>query len=403
MILADEADVLDEAFFRAEVSDVSTLEYRQEDFQQCVDFYEIERDLVPDLHSYFSVSEELRCEKHNIPVGSCGCPNSRATETIIYTLKPEALVNEWIRSLRKGGTFDSIEWEAIGETRYVLTARLDRTEITFQCFFNKNEFEKYDFEPYALEFGVSFFGDQRAVEQEYCYSWRRLLTDNFREQFLRNVNRLKETIGADFYEYRTLDDFRDRVRQSLRQYFNESGFEVRREIGEICAAETTQYSIDTAQTDFVGYDNESKFVVCHCDKQHGWHVHHFVDGKIESAEQTLVIDDMSNKIESKINTFLDIQMNKKTASRFVTVISTLFSIGFVVLLFDRLGSISSFFREQLSLGGGLEAIGVALLIGNAIAAIVLAGVIIRPYYRHYRFSWEIKPFDEGNRASPSEE
>lgn len=397
MILADEADVLEEAFFRAEVSDVSTFEYQQEDFQKYVDFRKIERDLIPDLHSYFLISDERRCEKHDISIDSCGCHNSRERETRIYTLQPESLVEEWVKSLRKDSVFDSIEWKTIGKTRYVLTVRLDRTEITFQCFFNKDEFERYNFEPYALEFGVSFFGDLSAVEQEYCYSWRQLIDDDFLEQLLRDVNRLKETIGADFYEYRPLDDFRDRVRQSLRQYFDESGFEVRREVGEICAAEMTQYSIDTGKSDFVGYDDESKFVVCHCEKQHGWHVHHFVDGRIESAEQTQIVTDMNEKIESKINTFLDIQTNKKTASRFVNVISALFSIGFVVLLFDRLGSISSFLHEQFSLGG-LETVGVALLIFDAIAAIVLAVVITLPYYRHYRFGWDIKPF-EGNKSA----
>jgi hypothetical protein len=108
---------------------------------------------------------------------------------------------------------------------------------------------------------------------------------------------------------------------------------------------------------------------------------------------------MTGKIEEKINIFLDIQTDKKTASRFVTVISTLFSVVFVVLLFDRLGSLSSFLREQFQLGGSLEALGVGLLIVDAIAVIVLATVITRPYYLDYRFSWNIEPFKEQNTSN----
>lgn len=396
MILADEADVLEEAFFRADVSDVSTLEYRGEQLHQYADYLGIERNILPDLNSYFSISTERRCEKHNIPIESCGCHDAREAETTIYRLEPESLVQDWARSVRDKGVFDSAELETISPTRHVLTADIDSTRITFECFFDRDEFEKYDFEPQALEFGVSFFGDQTAIEREYCYSWRHLLDDDLREELTRDVKRLKETIGADFYEYSPLEEFRDRVRQSLRQYFSESGYEVRREVGEVCAVETTQYDIDTGKTDFVGFDDESKYVVCHCEKTPGWHVHHFIDGRIESAEQTPVIEDMTDKIESKINTFLDIQTDKQTASRFVTVLSTLFSVVFVVLLFDRLGSISSFFRKQFQFGGSLEAVGVALLIIDAIAVVVLAAVITRPYYLDYQFNWTIEPYDGKN-------
>lgn len=139
-----------------------------------------------------------------------------------------------------------------------MKVQLQRTHLTFQCFFDADDFERYDFEPAALEFGVSFFGNQAAIDREYCYSWRQFLEDGFREELTRDVKRLKETIGSDFYEYTPLEDVRDRVRQSLRQYFSDSGFEVRREVGEVCAVETTQYRIDTGKTDFVGYDEESK-------------------------------------------------------------------------------------------------------------------------------------------------
>lgn len=396
MILADEADVLEEAFYRAEVSDVSALEYRAEQLHQYVDYLDIERDIVPSLNSYFSVSTEQRCEKHKVPISSCGCSEDRENETTIYQLEPDALIEDWVRAIRDSEIFNSTELEMLSPTRYVLTGHLDRSEITFQCFFDRNEFERYDFEPSSLEFGVSFFGNHSVVEREYCYSWRQFLEDDFREQLTRDVKRLKETIGADFYEYRNLEDFRDRVRQSLRQYFSDSGFEVRREVGEVCPVETTQYGIDTGKTDFVASKNESDYIVCHCEKTPGWHIHRFVDGRIESAEQTPVIGDMTGKIEEKINTFRDIQTDKKTASRFVNVISTLFSVIFVVLLFDSLGSLSSFLREQFQLGGSLEALGVGLLIVDAVAVLVLAAVITRPYYLDYQFSWNIDPFDEEN-------
>jgi len=398
MILADEADLLEEAFYRAEVSDVSTLEYRSEQLHQYADYLDIERDIVPSLNPYFSVSTEQRCEKHNIPISSCGCSETRETKTTIYQLEPEALIEDWVRSVRDSNVFESTELEVLSPTRYVLTGRINRTEITFQCFFDRDDFERYDFKPLSLEFGVSFFGDHSAVESEYCYSWRQFLEKDFREQLTRDVKRLKETIGADFYEYRPLEEFRDRVRQSLRQYFSDSGYEVRREVGEVCPVETTQYGIDTSKTDFVASKDEKDYIVCHCKKTPGWHVHHFVDGRIESAERTSVIEDMTGKIEKKINNFQGIQTDKKTASRFVTVISTLFSVVFVVLLFDRLGSISSFLREQLQLGGSLEALGVGLLILDAIAVIVLAAVITRPYYLDYRFSWNIEPFEVENTS-----
>lgn len=396
MILADEADVLEEAFFRADASDVSTFEYRQEDLKQYVDYLGIDRNIVPELHPYFNINTESRCEKHNIPIDSCGCPETRETETTVYSLNPEELIGGWVCALREEDVFDSLDLEIVSDTRYVLTTRLDRTEVTFQCFFNKNDFERYNFESRALEFGVSFFGDHSAVEREYCYSWRQFLDSDFREDLTREVKRLKETIGADFYEYHPLEDFRDRVRQSLRQYFSKSGYEVRREVGEVCPVETSQYGIDTSKTDFVASTGESDYIICHCEKTPGWHVHHFADGRIESAEQTEVIENMADKIEGKINTFLAIQTDKKTASRFVTVISTLFSVFFVVLLFDQLGSISSFLREQFQLGGGLEAIGVVLLIFDAIAVVALAAVVVRPYYLDARFSWKIEPLEQEN-------
>ncbi|MCU4750916.1 hypothetical protein OB919_02785 [Halobacteria archaeon AArc-curdl1] len=271
-------------------------------------------------------------------------------------------------------------------------ARFDNTEVSFQCFFDRDEFERYDFEHQALEFGVSFFGDASAVEREYCYSWRQLLDDDFRERFSREVQGLREAFGVDFYEYEPLEGYRDRVRQSLRGYFSESGYEVRREVGEVCAAETIQYDIDTGKTDFVGCEGKSKFVVCHCNKTPGWHVHHFRDGRIESAEQTDLIEDMAGKIEDKINTYQDIREDKQTASRFVSVLATFFSIGFVVLLFDRLGEISVILQEYVT-GWNLELAAVILLLFNGVAAIALAVVIVKPYAHDFVFDWEIDPLD----------
>jgi hypothetical protein len=398
MILADEADVLEEAFFRTDVSDVSTLEYREQDLEDYAEYLHIDRDIIPDIRPYFSISEEQRCEKHGIPTSSCGCVESRQVQVAIYHLDPETLVRDWVAAVRDSDTFDSIELEKIDSTRYVLKAWLDRTKIIFQCFFDREKIEKYDFEPQAMEFGVSFFGDQQVVERNHRYSWREFLEDDFRDKITTDIKHLKEAIGSDFYEYRPLEDFRDRVRQSLRNYFSESGYEVRREVGEVCAVETTQYGIDTGKTDFAASRDGSKFIVCHCKKTPGWHVHHFSDGRIESAEQTPIIEDMTEKIEEKINTYQDIRLNKQTASKFVTLLATFFSIGFVILFFDRLGLISSVLREQFQVGGSLQLIAFGLLIFDALAAITLAAVVTRPYIRDALFSWEIESFD-GNEPS----
>lgn len=67
------------------------------------------------------------------------------------------------------------------------------------------------------------------------------------------------------------------------------------------------------------------------------------------------------KIESKINTYQDIRLDKQTASRFVTVLATFFSIGFVVLLFDLLGLVTTVLHNQPQLGGNLQLIGFILL------------------------------------------
>lgn len=393
MILADEADVLEEAFYRADVSDVSTLEYREQDLRDYTEYLHIERDIIPDIRPYFSITEDQRCEKHGIPTSSCGCGESRQVRAVIYHLDPESLIEDWVAAVRDRDIFDSVEVERIEPTRYVLKAWLGRTKIIFQCFFDREEMEKHDFEPQAMEFGVSFFGNQQVVQREHRYSWREFLEDDFRNKITTDVKHLKEAIGSDFYEYRSLKEFRDRVRQSLRYYFSASGYEVRREVGEVCAVEATQYNIDTGKTDFAARRDGSKFIVCHCEKTPGWHVHHFSDGRIESAEQTPIIEDMTEKIEEKINTYQDIRLNKQTASKFVTLLATFFSIGFVVLLLDRIGLISSILREQFQLGGNLQLIAFGLLIFDALAAIALAVVVTRPYVRDALFSWEIEPFD----------
>ncbi|SER50928.1 hypothetical protein [Natrinema salaciae] len=393
MILTDEADVLEEAFFRADVSDVTALEFREQDLMDYADFLHIERDIIPDIRPYFSISEDQRCEKHGIATSSCGCGESRQVLASVYRLDPDSLVEDWVDAVRDRGIFDSVELEQIDSTRYVLNAWLDRIQISFHCFFDKDEMERHDFEPQAMEFGVSFFGDQQVVEREHRYSWREFLNDDFEDNITTDVKHLKEAIGSDFYEYTPLEDFRDRVRQSLRDYFEDSGYEVRREVSEICPVETTQYGIDTGKTDFVAHSDGSKFIVCHCEKTPSWHVHHFSNGRIKSAEQTPIIEDMTEKIESKINTYQDIRLNKQTASRFVTVLATFFSIGFVVLLFERLGLIASVLQEQFQLSGNLQLIAFALLIFNAIAAIALAAVVTRPYIRDFRFSWKIESFE----------
>jgi hypothetical protein len=269
MILTDEADVLEEAFFRADVSDVSALEYREKDLQDYAEYLQIDRDIHPDIRTYFSISEEQRCEKHRIPTSSCGCAESRQVQASIYRLDPESLVEDWTAAIRDRNIFDSLELEQIDSTRHILQAWLNRTKITFHCFFDRDEMEKHDFEPQAMEFGVSFFGDQWVVEREHRYSWREFLNDGFRDEITADVKHLKEAIGSDFYEYEPLEEFRDRVRQSLRGYFSASGFEVRREVGEVCPVETTQYEIDTGKTDFVASREDSNFIVCHCVKTPG--------------------------------------------------------------------------------------------------------------------------------------
>jgi hypothetical protein len=103
---------------------------------------------------------------------------------------------------------------------------------------------------------------------------------------------------------------------------------------------------------------------------------------------------MTGKIESKINTYQDIRLNKRTASRFVTLLATFFSIGFILLFLDRLGLVSSVLREQFQLSGNLQLMAFVLLLLDAVAAIALAAVVTRPYVRDALFSWEIEPFDK---------
>lgn len=398
MILADEADVLEEAFFRAGVPDITSLEFREADLEDYVQYLAIERDILPDIRRYFTVSDETLCEKHRIPIETCGCEATREERVAIYQLNPETLVEEWVAAVRDKGIFTSLEWEQITSTHHVLTARLDRTKIVFQCFFDGGEMKQHDFNIQALEFGVSFCGDQEIVDRDYRYSWREFLDDHFQDRLITDIKHLKEAIGSSFYEFTPLEGYRDRVRQGLRDYFKASDYEVRSEVGEVCPAETMRYGIDTGSADLVAFNDESHFVICHCEKSQGWHVHHFLDGRIESAEQTPIIEDMTEKIELKINRYQDIREDKQTASRFVTVIATFFSIGFVVLLLDRLGSITAVLQQQLGLGQGLEVLGVALLILDAIAALVLAYVIARPYWDDYWFNWDIEPFG-GNEVT----
>lgn len=393
--------MLEEAFFRADVSDVSTLEYREQDLKDYAEYLHIERDIIPDIRSYFSVSEEQRCEKHGIPTTSCGCGESRQVQAAIYHLNSEALVEDWAAAVRDTDTFDSLELEKIDSTKYVLKAWLDRTKITFHCFFDRDEMERHDFESQAMEFGVSFFGDQQVIDRDYRYSWREFLSDDFNYNLITDVKHLREAIGSDFYEYRPLEGFRDRVRQSLRGYFDQSGYEVRREVGEVCPVETARYGIDTGETDFVAQGDGSKFIICHCEKTPGWHVHHLSDGRIKSAEQTPIIEDMTEKIESRINTYQDIRLDKQTASRFVTLLATFFSIGFVVLFLDRLGLFTSVLEQQFQLGGNLQLIAFILLSFNAVAAITLAAAVTRPYIRDFLFSWEIEPLD--SEPTPSDD
>lgn len=394
MISADEIDVLQEAFFRAENSNVSRREYFAEDLQDYISFLGIERDILPDLHDYFEIREDTRCERHRTHIDSCGCSNSRTEQVKIYTLNTDALINDWYEAIIDQDIFEDHEKTKISNTRWELIFWLGRTEVTFQCFFDRREFRNYDFTPSALEFGVSFFGSDEIVEKDYCYVWSEFLDEGFEDRITGEVKRIREAIGADFYEYEPISDFRDRVRQCLREYFEESGYDVRREVGEVCAVETTRYGIDTGKTDFVGSNDESKYIVCHCSKSPGWHIHHFIDGRIESAEQTPLVEDMMGKIETKINAYKDIIDDKQTASRFVNVLATFFSLGFVVLLFDRLGSVTPILSNQLPNGTNLEILVVVLLLLNAIAAIALAAVIVRPYYRDYKFKWEIEPFED---------
>lgn len=396
MILADEAEVLEEAFHRSDVGDVTQFEYKEEDILGYIEYLGIERSILPDLQDYFSVKEKSLCEKHRVPINACGCGDTREAEMRVFQLNADALFNQWVESLSDRGIFESIDVEKRSDSRWEISAWLDRTNLTLQAFFNRDEFEVYDFEPHSLEFGVSFFGDVSSIDRDYCYSWSQFLENEFRDDLIRDVKGLKEAIGSDFYEYVPLEEFRDRVRKSLRDYFDESGYLVSREVGKVCPVETTHYNIDTGQTDFVAYNEASKFVVCHCENSHGWHVHHFSDGRIESAETTPIVEDMTPKIESKINEKQDIRLNKVAASRLVKVLATFFSIGFVILLFDRLSTIGPVLQEYLPIEGNLEVVGVVLLVLDGMAALALAVVVIRPFVRDYWFDWGIEPYGESS-------
>lgn len=391
MISTDEADVIEEAFFRADHSDTSRQEFFENDIREYIDYLEIEREILPDIQDYFEIRDETRCAQHGIRVESCGCSESKEQEAVVYIVDPDSLVEDWIKAIRDT-VFREIQVEKISNTRWHIEGQLGQSPIDLQCFFDRTEFETYDFEPHALEFGVSFFGGGEVVDQDYCYSWSQFLSDDFSERLNSDVKRLKEAIGANFYEYEVIESFRSRVRQSLREYFSKSGYKIRREVGDACAAEVTRYSIPTGQTDFVAIGDTSKFVICHCGKSSGWHIHHFYDGRIESAEQTSIIEDMMPKIEEKINTFQDITTDKKTVSRFVSVVATFFSIGFVILFINRIGDVATLLETHLPVDN-LGTVALALLLLDALAAIILAVVIIRPYYRDFRFSWQIQPYD----------
>lgn len=397
MILDDEAAALYECFYRGAGPSVARQEHRREDIEGYIDGVETDRELLPEIQRYFDIRSRDICSHHGTEFATCGCGDGRREEIEFYVPDPERIVSGWVERIHDRGIFRGFEEKQVDEERWDIRARYGETDVRFIIFLNKNELERYNFEPHSFEFGVTFADSRLIYDEDYIYSWYAFLENGFEEGFSKNLQRYRNAISADFAEYEPIVDFRARVRQSIREYLQTAGYTIRREVGDVCP-EIQRYGIESGDGDFVGINDNSKIIICHCSKSDGWHVHHIRGGLVESAEALPEIDHMLGQLESKIKRYEAISENKETVSNFMSALAALFSITTFVLLLNNTGILANFFNQRFP-DANLGFIGVVLLLLDAVAAIVLVVIVVKPFARDMWFDWSIEPFnsEEGGR------
>lgn len=394
MIYEDESDLLEEVIYQGNTSvALDRREILQDELEQAIERIDLSEEILNRVDRFFNTRTKQRCRQHlNSSVSSCGCSESKEIEVEIHQIDIERFLSEWIETIEDREFFNSIE-KIEDENNPVVECVLgkeesgaDKDTIRFVCFFDEYELDEYSFNPVSLEFGVSFFGP---YPDDNVYLWSGFFQDKFREKISKEVSNRIELIGRDFCEYGRVKEFRGSIRSSLKGYFRENGFEADEEFSDICSEEIVKYNLESSKIDFVAWDTDTVYIICHCDRSHGWHIHCFRDGRIRSTRNVDVITNLRNQMSDKVENRIQISRDKSNSSNFVKVLSAFFSLGFFVLLSERFFSLVTGAAQETGLSEYSTPVISFLFISNAIAVLILACVIIGPYYRYQRFSWDI--------------
>lgn len=388
MLSKDEANAIHECLFHGSGADVTQYQHFEHEIEEYLSNQGFNHSYLPEFQRFFNVSDKQLCSEHEMNISSCGCDSENEEVFSEYLLAPHKIVPEWAEAIRDRSIFKQFE-EKKEDSNWVVSAKYGDTSIDFVCFFDRNNLQRYNFEPLSLEFGVSFIPSRETRENDWIFSWFEYLERGFQESFEDILQNYRSVISADFYEYTPIEDFRGKVEETLQEYLQRRGYRIRQEVGDACPA-ASRYSIDTGQSDFAAIKDESTMIVCHCQKSDGWHIHHLRDGTIESAESVDEIGHMIECISGKINTYRELQQEKQTVSNFAKTLTAAVAIITTVLLFDNINPIIQLLDINEITSEVANELATLLLLINTIVVVVLGAVIIRPYYKDIiKFSWEI--------------
>lgn len=350
------------------------------------------------IRSLINEFEVDYCDSCGTIAELCNQDSHRYERRREYRIQSSELIEEWTGWLNEETELESVNKSQITENHWRINATLDKEEITFETFFSLSDSTDIDIEPKENQFGMFFLDYQLIPDVEHCFSWIEPLEipqshgDGFENQLRELISKYKDAISASFVDTDDVKPFRRSVRKGIMSFFKSKEYKISREISNSVNT-LRKYGISPRGDDFaaIGPDDTETLLICRCDKSPGsYHIHRFIDQEITSTEDSEELNSLIERLDSKIDKFINIQDRKSDSQNYISIITGGITIAssFVIVdtVFPIIRVFNNFLPENVSIPIELK----LLIIGlNALLIIIFLFIFLKPIYDQLRFDWTL--------------
>lgn len=338
------------------------------------------------LKQFFVDTGYQICGSCGETVSLCRCTNSENHS--VYHLDPDFVVSQWCEAIERLDHYDDLFIEESGPP--VWEVKAVSREFGVVTFFVVSRTDRLvDVSPdiFERQFVVSLVEAEGVAEEEHCYMWYNLRTDEHHTELHTAIRDTFSPLSEGVCDLTsgTAGDSRNAISNNLRKYLSGKGFErvdPQRDVGQIGR------TIDFADIEFAGQNlNDETILICSCENSaNDMHIHYVEEGEIQPVEDCGVAEAAARRMRKKIDRreTLDQRTRNITGrTKALALAVATVSLGPIAAALAGLGGL-----ETINLDGYpyIPKLVVSVILISVFTALILPSVQIS------LFSWDIRGY-----------